>query len=216
MDYYKFEDHCVDYVEIQRDLSHMHKVLIYFEPDPSRRFKMHKRRIDLLEPTYKELSTQLFTLLVRQLVYEVAETYSAMMDIKLELVKSDPANNATPQNLKKVNSIIDSSINSFQTYLATLNDSGDKIPEKYPSDSERPALAAYFHMARLYDKYILPEKSEAKLKNKMQTYCCYLKIVEYCEKNPTAAECVEVELPLCKEMVSLLPMKIQKMKKELM
>ena len=89
------------------------------------------------------------------------------------------------------------------------------IPETYPSDSERPALAAYFHMARLYDKYILPEKSQAKLKCKMQTYCCYLKIVEYCEKNPKAAECVEVELPLCKEMISLLPMKIQKMKKEL-
>ena len=52
------------------------------------------------------MSSQLFTLLVRQLVYEVAETYSAMMDIKLGLVKSDPANNATPQNLKKVNSII--------------------------------------------------------------------------------------------------------------
>ena len=94
--YYKFQDHCVDFVDIQRDLSHMHKVLVHFEPDLSRKFKMQKRRIDLLEPTYKGLSVKHFTLLVRQLAYEVAETYSAMMDLKLE-------QNSAPT---KVNSLI--------------------------------------------------------------------------------------------------------------
>ena len=215
-DYYKFHEHCVDYVDIQRDLSHMHKVLVYFEPDSSRRFKIHKRRIDLLEPTYQELNVQLFTLLVRQMMYEVAETYSAMMDIKLEMVKSDPAANATPQNLKKVNSLVDSSIKTFQLYLTTLNTNDNKLPEKYPEENERPALVAYFHMARLYDKYILPERSEAKLKNKMQAFGCYQYIVDYCQRNPDAEDCVQAELPLCQEMVALLPMKITKMRKELM
>ena len=114
-DYYKFEEHCVDYVEIQRDLSHMHKILVYFEPDLSRKFKIQKRRIDLLEPTYKELSVKLFTLLVRQLIYEVAETYSAMMDLKL-----DQLNSITPANVKKINGLIDSSIAAFQVNLLNL------------------------------------------------------------------------------------------------
>ena len=28
-DYYIFEEHCVDYVDIQRDLSHMHKGILF-------------------------------------------------------------------------------------------------------------------------------------------------------------------------------------------
>ena len=104
-EYFKFEDHCVDYVDIQRDLSHMHKMLVYFETDESRKFKIHKRRIDLLEHPAKELNPQLFTLLVRQLWYEIAETYSTMMDIKLDMVKSGEAN-LTPALSKKINSVI--------------------------------------------------------------------------------------------------------------
>ena len=95
-EYFKFEEHCVDYVEIQRDLSHMHKLLVYFEKDESRKFKIQKRRIDLLETPAKELNPQLFTLLVRQLWYEIAETYSTMMDIKLDMVKNGEAS-LTPQ-----------------------------------------------------------------------------------------------------------------------
>ena len=207
-DYYKFQEHCVDYVEIQQDLSHMHKILVYFEPDTSRKFKIQKRRIDLLEPCYKGLNVQLFTLIVRQLMYEVAEIYSAMMDIKLE------SSSLTPQNIQKVNSLIDSSIETFKKYLGTLNTKDEPL-KKYPEDSVRPALVAYFHLARLHDKYVLPETSEQKLKNKMETYCCYKHVVDYCQKYPEAKELVRTELPLCEEMVMLLPRKIQKMQQEL-
>ena len=85
------------------------KVLVHFEPDNSRKVKIHKRRIDLLEPTYKGLNVKLFTLLVRQLIYEVAETYSAMMDIKLDSLTSH-----TPANLAKLNGLVDSSISAFR------------------------------------------------------------------------------------------------------
>ena len=56
--FYTLNDHCTDFAEIQQDLSRMHKVLIYFEPEEDRQFKMHKRRIDLLESVYKELNPQ--------------------------------------------------------------------------------------------------------------------------------------------------------------
>jgi len=209
-DYYIFEEHCVDYVDIQRDLSHMHKVLVHFEPDNSRKVKIHKRRIDLLEPTYKGLNVKLFTLLVRQLIYEVAETYSAMMDIKLDSLTSH-----TPANLAKLNGLVDSSISAFRAYLETLNKPDGSAPDTYPEDDVRPALIAHFHLARLYDKYVLPENPQQKLRNKMQTYLCYTHVVEYCRKNPKAKEVMQIELPLCEEMVVLLPRKIQKMQQEL-
>ena len=208
-EYFKFEEHCVDYVEIQRDLSHMHKILVYFEKDESRQFKIQKRRIDLLETPAKELNPQLFTLLVRQLWYEMAETYSAMMDIKLDLVKNGTS--LTPQLTNKINGLVSASINSFNKYLDTLG----KNPTKYPEDNERPALVAYVHLARLYDKYILADQ-EQKFRNKMQTYICYKHVVDYCKSNPVSGPAsVEQELPICEEMVLLLPRKLQKMQQEL-
>ena len=208
-EYFKFEDHCVDYVDIQRDLSHMHKMLVYFETDESRKFKIHKRRIDLLEHPAKELNPQLFTLLVRQLWYEIAETYSTMMDIKLDMVKSGEVN-LTPALSNKINTVIDSSIGAFHKYLETLKNSA-----KYPEDNLRPALVAYVHLARLYDKYILPENSEQKFRNKMQTYLSYKHVVDYCKTNPEAKDYIEQELSICEEMVLLLPRKLQKMQQEL-
>ena len=75
---------------------------------------------------------------------------------------------------------------------------------------------AYFHLARLYDKYFLPDNPEQKVRNKMQTYFCYNHVVEYCHKHPAATEIMQTELPLCEEMVVLLPRKIQKMQQELL
>ena len=76
-------------------------------------------------------------------------------------------------------------------------------------------MVAYVHLARLYDKYILPENSEQKFRNKMQTYLSYKHVVDYCKTNPEAKNYIEQELSICEEMVLLLPRKLQKMQQEL-
>ena len=75
-----------------------------------------------------------------------------------------------------------------RAYLETLNKPDGSAPDTYPEDDVRPALIAHFHLARLYDKYVLPENPQQKLRNKMQTYLCYTHVVEYCRKNPKAKE----------------------------
>ena len=117
----------------------------------------------------------------------------------------------TPQLTNKINGLVSASINSFHKYLDTLG----KNPTKYPEDNERPALVAYVHLARLYDKYILPENSEQKFRNKMQSYLSYKHVVDYCKANPGSQSSVDQELPICEEMVLLLPRKLQKMQQEL-
>ena len=62
-------------------------MLIFFEPEEDRQFKMHKRRIDLLEGVYKELNPAMYKLLCRQLIFEIGETYSSMMDLKSAKLK---------------------------------------------------------------------------------------------------------------------------------
>ena len=76
----------------------------------------------------------------------------------------------------------------YRAYLETLNKPDGSAPDTYPEDDVRPALIAHFHLARLYDKYVLPENPQQKLRNKMQTYLCYTHVVEYCRKNPKAKE----------------------------
>ena len=216
--YYTMNEHCTDYAEINQDLSQMHKPLIFFEKDPERQFKMQKRRIDLLEELVKELNISVYKLLVRQVLFEIAEIYSSMMDIKLVKWKTEMANGAFNTQLKnKINSLITLSINNFTTFHETLKQTdGSGFPETFSEDTVRPALLAHFHMGRLYDKYVgIPEVSQQKLKNKLQSFCHFKTIVDYCTKHNGTEEIMANELPICKELVQLMPIKIQRMKREL-
>ena len=217
--YYTLNEHCTDYAEINQDLSQMHKILIFFEKDPERQFKMHKRRIDLLEELVKELNITVYKLLVRQLLFEIAEIYSSMMDIKLaKWTAQQGINTGENDSLKnKINSLISLSINNFTTFHETLKQAdGSGFPETFNEDTVRPALLAHFHMGRLYDKYVgIPDVSQQRIKNKLQSYCHFKTIVDYCAKHSEIEEVMQNELPICKELVQLMPIKIQRMKREL-
>jgi hypothetical protein len=217
--YYTLNEHCTDYAEINQDLSQMHKVLIFFETDSERQFKMHKRRVDLLEELVKELNISVYKLLVRQLLFEVAEIYSSMMDIKLDKWNTlQTANTQENSQLKnKINSLISLSINNFTTFHETLKQSdGSGFPKTFGEDTVRAALLAHFHMGRLCDKYVgIPDVSQQKLKNKLQSYCHFKTIVDYCATNEGMEEILKNELPICKELVLLMPVKIQRMKRDL-
>ena len=119
------------------------------------------------------------------------------------------------------------SINCFKSFLVTLrpensqnssaDTSDDSLPETFSAETCRPALVALFHLARLVDKFVsFPENPEAKLKDKIASFCYYKQVVDYCKTHPEAAELMEAELPLCQEMVQLLPLKIDRMRQELM
>ena len=118
---------------------------------------MHKRRIDLLEAPLNELNEAMYLLLCRQLIYEIAEAYERMMDIKLGVIKTSD-DLPPPAQVSKVNSLAEKSIAYFERYLDTIKQ-GDgnskKMPNRFPMSVVRPALIAYFHLARLNDHIIV-------------------------------------------------------------
>ena len=215
--YFCMEEHCSDFTEINQDLSLLYKILASFEPEADRKCKMHKRRIDLLEAPLSELNEAMYLLLCRQLIYEIAEAYERMMDIKLDVIKKTDAL-PSPAQVSKVNSLAEKSISYFERYLDTIkNCDGDgtrKMPNRFPMSVVRPALIAYFHLARLNDRVIVIGDPDRKLKNKVRTFCYFKSLVDYCERNPEDAAVVEAELPVCAEMCNLLPIKIEKMRSE--
>ncbi|KAK7060072.1 hypothetical protein SK128_008486 [Halocaridina rubra] len=211
--YYTMDDYASDHVKITQDMSHLYKSLAFFEPSEDRRSKMHKRRIDLLTAVVQELNPTYYLLVCRQINYELAETYSAMMTNKLALVSAD--GEPTVAQAKKINTLATSSIQHFLHYLDSMKDSttGEQ-PEQYSEDSVRPALIAWFHLGRLWSK-LVSSNPQSKLQNIAQSLQNYKRVVDYCERNPECQSIIAEELAICKEMVALLPRKMDRMRAEM-
>ncbi|XP_023341489.1 KIF1-binding protein [Eurytemora carolleeae] len=209
--YYTKDERCSDYVELTRDLSQMYKHLIYFESDIDRKCKMHRRRADLLEPLNRELSPVHYLLTIRQILFELGEIFSDMVDLKRDRWVKQPSNK---HFASKVNTLVNQAILYFQTFLDTMKIEGAD-PVKYVDDNTRPALLANFYLGRLASKYIVEEGSNKQLQNINNTYTSYKKIVDYCVQNPEAVEKFGEELEACKEMVRLLPVKMEKIRRGL-
>lgn len=212
--YYTLENHASDHVQVIQDVSQLFKFLSFFEEDEDRQSKMHKRRIDALEKIVDELNPQYYQTVCRQLWIELGEIYSDILDIKLERLQASN-DRPTPHALTKINSLARSSIKNFQSFLDSLIDPAThNLPDRFSEDVVRPALFAYFLLGRLYYKIITPDK-HAQLENLRNSLNAYKSLIGYCEKDPKAAELMSVELSVCKDFVSLLPLKIEKLTREL-
>lgn len=214
-EFYCLDGHCTDHVEVIQDHSHLYRALAFFEQDLERQCKMHKRRVDMLQDILKQISPQFYLMIYRQVQFELGETFSEMLDNKLamlEMSEQPPTQHA----VRKINSLCLQSIEQFQNYVTTLNDSKTKAPpEKYSEEDERPVLVAHFRMGRLYSK-ILVFDAHSKVQNIKKSADEFKFLVDYCEKNPSARNKVATELELCKEMIVLLPAKMDKIRAEAM
>ncbi|XP_060557605.1 KIF-binding protein-like [Ruditapes philippinarum] len=211
-EFYKLEYHCPDYVGIVQDHSMSFKLLSYFEIDLERQCKMHKRRIDMLTEVLKELSLQHYLLVCRQLMFEIADTYSAMYDLKLAILEvSGEEVQPTPHHVRKLNALVSDSIKYYQEYLNTLKGGKPMYPDEFPVNDVRPGLVAMFCMGRLFSKFLTGDV-QTRLLNIKKTKDCYQFLVDYCERNPSAVQLVESELEICKEMVQLLPAKMERIR----
>ncbi|KAL7889721.1 hypothetical protein AOLI_G00019790 [Acnodon oligacanthus] len=211
-EYFEMDGHVTDHIEILQDHSALFKVLAFFEERLERRCKMHKRRVDILEPICKDLNPQYYLLICRQLQFELAETFNEMMDLKLAV--ADKQDQPDAHTIKKLNHLCTSSIKYYQMFLDSIRSPEGKFPEKLEDDLLRPALAAKFRVARLQSK-IITTNLNAQLENLNHSLESYSFVVQYCEENPEAKKAVETELELSEEMASLLPMKINRIKSKI-
>ena len=68
-------------------------------------------------------------------------------------------------------------------------------------------LLAHFYMARFYSKF-----NDNRLENLQQSLNQYQIIVDYVNKHPNVREYIEQEYNICKEMIDLLPLKLEKLR----
>ena len=209
--HYTLNEHCTDYVEITRDISQLYKHLIKFEADTDRASKMQRRRADLLEPLVTELSQSHYLLVIRQILFELGEIFSDLMDLKTSRWSEEPNN---PHHARKVNLVVTKAIEYFLQFLDTMKVEGEH-PRVYNEESVRPALLARFHLGRLSSKFVVTENSEAHLRNTVSSYSRYKEIVDYCQSNPHGQAAIEEEFEICQEMVRLLPLKVESIRRNI-
>ncbi|XP_064622870.1 KIF-binding protein-like [Lineus longissimus] len=212
-EFYALDGHCTDYVELVQDYSRAFKILAFFEPDFERQCKMHRRRITMLTETLNQLSQQHYLLICRQLIFEIAETYSALVDSKLAMIEMHDQP-PTMTAVRKINALVQETIDYFNRYINTLRPTPDKpLPDEFSDNDVRPALIAKFCMGRLYSKFIeyVPQKRLANMNMSIEHYKF---LVDYCKLHPQAVEVVETELDVCREMVQLLPLKMERYREQ--
>ncbi|CAJ1048859.1 KIF-binding protein [Xyrichtys novacula] len=211
-EHFQMDGYVTDHIEILQDHSSLFRALAFFEEDLERRCKMHKRRVDMLEPVFNDLNSQYFLMIRRQLMFELAETYNEMMDLKLTLANRQADTQSLDNHtIKKFNHLCSASAKFFQMFLDSLRSPEGKAPEHLEEEVLRPALVARFRVARLHSRLISSVPS-VQLENLNKALENYKYVVQYCETHPEAAAAVATELELSTEMVGLLPLKINRLK----
>ncbi|XP_017884825.1 KIF1-binding protein homolog [Ceratina calcarata] len=208
--YYTLENHASDYVLIVQDISQAYKYLSFFEEHEDRQAKMHRRRINVLEDVIKELNPQYYESACRQIWLELGETYSDILDIKLDRLRSSDEK-PTAQALAKINHLAKSAIKNFQAFLNSIQMRNSNSGAEFPAEVMQSALFSYFHLGRLYNKIVSVDKT-IQLENTQNSYNAYKFVVDYCDNYPSAAEVMKVELNLCRELVNLLPIKLNRLR----
>lgn len=209
-EYYAKDSYCNDYVEVSQDHSKAFKLLACFEVDQDRQCKMHKRRVDLLTKLLEELNPQHYLYVCRQLMYELADTYTMMLDIKMNM-HQEAGQSSTRHAIKKINLLVSQSIKHYMDYINSLKNGQPTLPTELEESDIRPALVAYFCMGNLYSKFICPD-TELKIQNVRKSLECFQFISDYCKTDPRGQAAVANELHICEEMIELLPKKIEQIR----
>lgn len=213
--YYAIDVEATEYSKIVQDHAMAYKHLAFFESDLSNQAKMHKRRVDLLEGLLDQLNKVFYMNVVRELLYELGTAYSNILDIKLEMFEQsqkEPNVVINPNALKKINDLIVKSRNNFTEFISTYFVA--KTEEFKPDltvDDLIPIAFSYFQVARISYKFITPDK-HLQYKNLSTCLENYRKFVALCSQKEEIGDKMKAEVGVSKEMVQLLPLKLQRLK----
>ena len=200
--YYTLDEHASDHIKCIQDLSKLYHALIKYESQPDRKCKMHKRRIDALVKVLGSINQKYFLGSCRQLLFELGEIYTAMVDIKLKSYQDKPCND------QKINHLISKAIEYYEQFEKTFKHNAAGDIERLDKEMVRPVMLAYFSIGRYFTKKIcFDPRDQAQNWQLCESY--YRKVKYYIEKNLDQKELVSEELDLIDELLTLIPLKME-------
>eukprot|EP00753_Platysulcus_tardus_P000352 PLAT10358.1.p1 GENE.PLAT10358.1~~PLAT10358.1.p1 ORF type:complete len:827 (+),score=416.82 PLAT10358.1:55-2481(+) len=220
--FYVLDGFVTDHIHLLQLRSRIYRYLAQFETSVARRIAMHKRRVALYLPLMTELNPSVYDWALKQLSFEMGEAFSEMSDIKTSQIEEQIATTGTSKasSLRKNCEYISSAIFQFRFFIARFaprkepgkeERDADGEPELSSTDDMQAFLRAHFNVARCLTRCTEPER-EKTVTHLVEALKCYRWLVDFGERNAEKLNgTFAAELAMCKDMIGLLPMKIDRL-----
>jgi len=212
LDFYILDGFVTLHLKIKDKLGIIYDDLTFFENDNSRKCKMIKRRIDLVETVVTELNPSAFIDTIRELNWKLATGYEEIGNLKHAIMQSG---GITKERMKKANRLFLKAIGYYLKFLES-HTSPEDIPisrrENYvlPKDLHRQYLIGLFNLASIYQK-LRPPTEEMQGDVIVESHKVYKMISKFCTEKGCPDDFKE-QLIVSKEMLDLLPLKLNEIK----
>lgn len=202
--YYVVDGCCSDHIAILQDTSNLYKHLVAFEADVDRQIAMHQRRVALVEKFPAELNFQAYTTLIRQLLFDLGDISTEILDLRMLQRKNPDGKFGKPISDTKVNQITAQCIDYFNRFCATFKDlKSQKVPDVLDQEARVPYFRALMRIAHLQSRLVskTPQEQYDDIAKSMEKYQA---VLAFADKNKLPED-TDHELRLAREMVDLLP-----------
>jgi len=207
LDFYILDGFVTMNLKIKDKLSKLYEDLTFFENDYSRKCKMIKRRIDLVENVVTELNPTGDMDTIRVLNWKLATNYEKIGNLKHAIMESA---GITEERMKKANRLFLKAIGYYLKFLESHTrpeDIANTRRESYvlPKDLHR-YLTGLFNLASIYQKLRAPTE-EMQGDVIVEAHKVYKMITKFCSEKGCPDNFKE-ELSVSKEMLDMLPLKL--------
>ncbi|EDV57801.1 protein KBP homolog [Drosophila erecta] len=213
-DYYKAENEATEYSKIMQDYAEAYEHIAFFEENPENQAKMEKRRAKYLEDLLDLLDPIFYMKICRECWYRAGTAHAAVMDVRLDIIRA--TRTPSPEEIKKVNQSCMKAIKHFESYVKSylVKPPSEEWRPNMDVEEQRHMLYAHFHIGRIYYKLISAHPLQ-QLEHLTMCHTYYKRFDAGCQLHKEAAETLQGEIGVVREMLQLLPLKINTIKARL-
>ena len=202
--YYVMDGCCTDHIAILQDVGSLYKYLSEFEPNLERKVAMLQRRVDLIESIPASLSFQAYATLIRQLLFDLGDMYTEIVDLRTSQKKEKSDLLGKPISDSRFNELCIKAQSFFQRFVDTFKDPKTAVmPTTLEKDLRVPVFRALMRSAQLESRRFHKTPKED-YDTVGRTITRYEDAISFAKNNPMD-DSVAVELKLAQDMLQLLP-----------
>ena len=202
--FFTLESYASDNISLIQDHSQLFHRLSSFQSDGSMKCRMHKRRVDMLSSVLDEINQERFPVEAKRLSLELGEVFKEMSDIKIRQGGENPS----PHAVSKINMLLQKGIAHYKHFVELYRDDQGKLPAPFDQREVTAILTAQLNRGRMLTALIA--SPQEKISNVRQALELYEWIVSYHASHKDDVEERFMESVLfCKEMLQLLPQKVE-------
>ncbi len=225
LEYHVLEGFVTAHVDLQLHVSKLYYYLSAFETDSKRALAMHLRRVQPIEHLIDELSNNAYSNSVAEVAFECGMAYKDIIELKIARMEQRRADDG--DHLVKLLSYNAAGIKCIKRFLDSFKGSDGKAVTSVPPEHAPGYLDAMFCIARIHTRTSDGLFSVGNLSKKIDYlsagYKGYVDCVSFLTvqlketegQEGFDASLFQDELTICKEMVQLLPMKIETLNAQL-